>query len=77
MARLDQDSFNPRMYRMVLDVLRFNLFAPDLLRDAGKKGEMSIGEYLEKEGYGDGFKEDYLLVSRPPPLNVPISALLI
>jgi len=24
--------------------------------------DMSIGEYLDREGYGDGFKEDYLLV---------------
>ncbi len=23
--------------------------------------EISIGEYLEREGYGEGFKEDYLL----------------
>lgn len=28
--------------------------------------DLSIGEYLERGGYGDGFKEDYLLVSRSP-----------
>jgi hypothetical protein len=70
------------MYRMLLDVFRFNLFGLDLVteatpgtspkRETGQsKGtdvdeadrEISIGEYLEKEGYGEGFKEDYLLVS--------------
>jgi predicted NAD/FAD-binding protein len=47
---------------MVFDVLRFNVFAKDLLRAEETVGKMSIGEYLEREGYGDGFKEDYLLV---------------
>lgn len=31
--------------------------------DEADESEISIGEYLEKEGYGEGFKEDYLLVS--------------
>ncbi|KAK4688090.1 uncharacterized protein P7C73_g2028, partial [Tremellales sp. Uapishka_1] len=55
--------FNPRLYRMIFDILRFNLFALDLLKsEEGKVGrELSIGEYLDREGYGDGFKEDYLL----------------
>lgn len=89
---LPGERFNPRMYRMLLDVFRFNLFGLDLVTDSGpqrKNGakggpisgetgqsagmdvgevdeqEVSIGEYLEREGYGEGFKEDYLLVSRP------------
>jgi predicted NAD/FAD-binding protein len=48
---------------MIFDILRFNLFALDLLNQAPTGGkEISIGEYLDREGYGDGFKEDYLLV---------------
>jgi predicted NAD/FAD-binding protein len=77
---------NPRIWRMLLDVMRFNLFGLDLITDGSGKGkkqgvqgkstgqtkkmdedeaeeEMSIGEYLDRGGYGDGFKEDYLLVS--------------
>jgi predicted NAD/FAD-binding protein len=54
-------SLNPRLYRMIFDVLRFNLFALDILKEEGTD-DMSIGEYLDREGYGDGFKEDYLLV---------------
>lgn len=49
---------------MIFDILRFNLFALDLLDEPKRGGrEISIGEYLDREGYGDGFKEDYLLVS--------------
>jgi predicted NAD/FAD-binding protein len=50
---------------MIFDILRFNLFALDILKEEGKD-ELSIGEYLDREGYGDGFKEDYLLVSICP-----------
>lgn len=62
--------FNPRMYRMIFDILRFNLFALDLLKHEGRSemAKMSIGEYLDKEGYGQAFKEDYLLVSEPKQL---------
>jgi len=68
---------NPRMWRMLVDVMRFNLFGLDLVQeDEGEgtkrskrgderevEGDLSIGEYLEKERFGEGFKEDYLLVS--------------
>lgn len=47
---------------MIYDVLRFNVFALDLLAEGSD--EISIGDYLEREGYGKGFKEDYLLVSK-------------
>ena len=57
------NSLNPRLYRMIFDVLRFNLFALDILKEE-ETDDMSIGEYLDREGYGDGFKEDYLLVRR-------------
>lgn len=68
-SQADSESrLNPRLYRMVFDILRFNLFALDILNEEGSKtDEMSIGEYLEREGYGDGFKEDYLLVSSAGP----------
>ncbi|WVR06843.1 hypothetical protein IAU60_003879 [Kwoniella sp. DSM 27419] len=53
--------FNPRLYRMLFDVIRFNLFATDLLDQEGDKEGISIGEYLEREGYGEGFRDDYLM----------------
>lgn len=58
------DRFNPRLYRMLFDIFRFNLFALDFLEEQKKSGtDMSIGQYLTREGYSDAFKEDYLLVS--------------
>jgi predicted NAD/FAD-binding protein len=57
--------FNPRLYRMLFDIIRFNLFATDLLQKEGKANEaISIGEYLDKGGYSDAFKQDYLFVRR-------------
>ncbi|WWC69966.1 uncharacterized protein I206_103910 [Kwoniella pini CBS 10737] len=53
--------FNPRLYRMLFDIIRFNLFSTDLLNQEYNKREISIGEYLEKEGYSNGFRDDYLM----------------
>ena len=63
--------FNPKMYRMIFDIVRFNLFAIDLLAHEGRAdlAKMSIGEYLDGEGYGQAFKEDYLLVSFVTPVQ--------
>jgi predicted NAD/FAD-binding protein len=70
------------MWRMIFDIIRFNQFALDLLREdditpeqfangngkangKSKYGEdrkqESIGEYLEREGYSDAFRDDYLI----------------
>lgn len=83
--------FSPSVWRMVFDIIRFNQFALDLLKDSddgksevfghgeqnsghangnGKQTstsksqlspEMSIGDYLEREGYSDAFRDDYLI----------------
>ena len=71
--------FDPRMWRMIFDIVRFNQFALDLLseedeseidisgangaaRNVGKPApQQSIGEYLDREGYSDAFRNDYLI----------------
>ncbi|KAI8305790.1 hypothetical protein K4K59_011986 [Colletotrichum sp. SAR11_240] len=66
--------FSLRMWRMIFDIIRFNQFALDLLmaddeNDAaamngyskGAKREETIGEYLDREGYSDAFRDDYLI----------------
>ncbi|WVQ85126.1 hypothetical protein IAT38_007291 [Cryptococcus sp. DSM 104549] len=53
--------FKPRVYRMMWDIFRFHIFAKDLLSEEGESEELSIGEYLDREGYSQSFKEDYLL----------------
>lgn len=52
--------FSPRFWRMLFDILRFNAFAPGLLSQDGAAPE-SIGAYLQREGYSDAFRDDYLL----------------
>lgn len=58
---------SPRMWRMVFDILRFNQFALDLLMrgdddDEPSAGESeTIGQYLDREGYSDAFRDDYLM----------------
>lgn len=51
---------NPGQWRMVWDILRFNSASLFELRD-GDKGE-SIGAFIEREGYSDAFRDNYLLV---------------
>jgi predicted NAD/FAD-binding protein len=69
--------FDPSMWRMIFDILRFNQFALDLLRDEeqlqektkgmsngygkGPRGMITIGQYVEQEGYSDAFRDNYLL----------------
>ncbi|CEJ93956.1 Putative Amine oxidase [[Torrubiella] hemipterigena] len=58
--------FSPRMWRMVFDIIRFNQFALDLLLNESDdpnhdSNNETIGSYLEREGYSDAFRDDYLL----------------
>lgn len=63
--------FSPRMWRMIFDIIRFNQYSLDILRagEMGSQGarkaagvpEETIGEYLEREGYSDAFRDDYLI----------------
>lgn len=54
-------------WRMIFDIVRFNQFALDLLSippgssAANAATEMSIGKYLEREGYSHAFRDDYLI----------------
>lgn len=50
----------PRFWRMLRDILRFYKEAPGLLARPEYEG-MSLGTYLEREGYGRSFVEDHLL----------------
>ena len=61
---------------MIFDILRFNTFATDLLeKDDSMEGkelkEMSLLEYLDKEGYSKPFRDNYLIVR--PSFLVPRS----
>jgi predicted NAD/FAD-binding protein len=49
----------PSFYRMLTDILRFNREAPAQLDDPGCR--LSLGEYLELNGYSDGFIHHYII----------------
>jgi len=62
------------MWRMIFDIIRFNQFALDLLKNEDKSKmyingdgshhagpQESIGQYLDREGYSQAFRDDYLI----------------
>ncbi|KAF2664045.1 FAD/NAD(P)-binding domain-containing protein [Microthyrium microscopicum] len=54
--------FNFYHWVMLYDLIRFNAFATDLLRDPKcDQNSMSIGEYLDQGGYSQSFRDNYLL----------------
>jgi predicted NAD/FAD-binding protein len=72
-----QNFFKPRMWRLIFDIIRFNQFALDLLTTKAESendpshadvqkaeprpSDESIGHYLDREGYSQTFKDDYLI----------------
>ena len=71
-----ENIFSLRMWRLIFDIVRFNEFALDILNDeeesendptheSGKTSKRpaqeSIGEYLDREGYSQSFRDDYLI----------------
>ena len=51
---------SPRFWSMTLDLMRFYKHAP-LELSATRDEMISLGEYLERRGYGDAFQRDHLL----------------
>jgi predicted NAD/FAD-binding protein len=49
----------PAFYRMLGDIVRFNRESLELLE--GDDGQLTIGEYLDREGYGQRFIDHYLI----------------
>ncbi|KAI0860497.1 amine oxidase [Xylaria cubensis] len=61
---------SPSMWRLVFDIIRFNKFALDLLRDeetrlnepsSSPSSPETIGHYLDRQGYSDTFRDAYLI----------------
>ena len=48
---------SPRFWSMLRDLLRFYRTAPS---DAGGMGVLDLGDYLDRKGYGQAFREDHL-----------------
>jgi predicted NAD/FAD-binding protein len=52
---------SPRFLRMVRDILRFNREAVADLEAGRLAADDTLGAYLDRNGYSDGFKRDYLI----------------
>ncbi|KAI5820239.1 hypothetical protein BZA77DRAFT_103373 [Pyronema omphalodes] len=49
-------------WRMLFDILRFNLFSPNLLTATDDDEQnITLGNYLDREGYSEVFRRDYIL----------------
>ena len=58
--------FDLRVWRMLWDIVRFNACARRFIVEyeaSSIANEMTIGDYLIKNGYSDAFRDDYLMVS--------------
>ncbi|KAI1108023.1 amine oxidase [Nemania sp. NC0429] len=62
--------FSPGMWRLVFDIIRFNKFALDLLRDEAARSDEplssprnleTVSHYLERHGYSETFRNNYLI----------------
>ena len=55
-----------QMWRLIYDVLRFNASAQKFIIELGKNTSadegISIGTYLQRHGYSDSFRDNYLIV---------------
>lgn len=51
--------FNPRFYKMIMNILRFNRDALELL--GSDKMELSLGEYLQQKAYDPVFVRNYII----------------
>ncbi|MFC7368492.1 NAD(P)/FAD-dependent oxidoreductase [Vreelandella zhaodongensis] len=52
---------SPAFYRLLRDILRFNKQATADLESKRLPSNMTLGEYLDQNGYGDAFQRRYLL----------------
>lgn len=53
---------DPQMWRLIYDVLRFNACARRMVLDKFSTREISIGQYLQSNGYSASFRDNYLIV---------------
>jgi predicted NAD/FAD-binding protein len=62
--------FDLGMWHMLFDIMRFNACAVRVLAEK-KDNDLSIGEYLRREGYSSRFRDDYLIVCMLGLLSLP------
>ncbi|MCH8550603.1 MAG: FAD-dependent oxidoreductase [Natronospirillum sp.] len=53
--------FNPRFYRMVRQILRFNRHCLELVDRGDVPPDMTLGEFFQRHGYSDWFVSKYIV----------------
>lgn len=67
--------FSPRHWRMITDILRFNKLAKnDLVQ--GLPEQLTLGEYLVENGFGQAMQQDYLLPMAAAIWSCPTDTML-
>lgn len=66
--------FRPRHWRMLRDVLRFYREGPALLAQGGT-GNLTLGRFLEQNGYSDAFVTDHLLPMAAAIWSAPVATM--
>ena len=67
--------FKPGYYRMLADIARFFSAAPRLLEEKNDP-DLTLGDFLKREGYGDGFLYDHLLPMAAAIWSCPVETML-
>ncbi|WFE67785.1 FAD-dependent oxidoreductase [Thiomicrospira sp. R3] len=67
--------FSPKHWRMIFDILRFNKLGKADLKQ-GLSPDLSLGEYLEINGFGEAMQRDYLLPMAAAIWSCPTQAML-
>ncbi|EJC98838.1 FAD/NAD-binding domain-containing protein [Fomitiporia mediterranea MF3/22] len=52
---------DPNMWSLIYDVLRFNACSRKILLEKGPDKDISIGKYLDMNGYSSSFRDNYLI----------------
>ena len=65
----------PAFWKMLVDILRFNRAATRDI-DNPELGELSLGDYLDQHGYGQAFRQDYLLPMAAAIWSCPTAQML-
>ncbi|CAD7695206.1 unnamed protein product [Ostreobium quekettii] len=70
-----ENVFNAGFWRMIWEVVRFGQLAPQVLeaKNAELYDDMDLGTYINQEGYGEVFKQCYLLPMCAAVWSVPFS----
>ncbi len=66
---------NPRHYRMLLNILRFNRDARGLLQGETGSGPLTLDEFLARGGYGPEFRNRYLLPMAAAIWSCPVETM--